>query len=61
MEMKDFETILNKIAMAADMCELNWIKSEDIHRFIQNYQKSKNISVLNNHLDERRENLRERR
>ena len=58
MEMKDFETILNKIAVAADLCELNWIKSEDIHRFIQNYQKSKNVSVLNNRLDERRENLR---
>ncbi|HHT9123139.1 MAG TPA: hypothetical protein ACFYEF_09765 [Candidatus Wunengus sp. YC63] len=58
MEMKDFETILNKIAVAADLCELNWIKSEDIQRFIQNYQMNKNVSALNNRLDERREKLR---
>lgn len=58
MEMKDFETILNSITAAVDMCELNRITSEDISRFIQNYHKSKNISVLNNRLDERREKLR---
>ena len=58
MEMKDFETILNSITTAADLCELNRIKSEDIRRFVQNYQKSVNIFVLNNRLDERREKLR---
>ena len=58
MELKDFETILNSITTAADLCELNRIKSEDIRKFIKNYQKSKNISVLNNLLDERREKLK---
>lgn len=57
-EIKDLETILNKITKASDLCELNRIKSEDIHIFIQNYQQSRNISVLNNRLDERREKLR---
>lgn len=57
-EIKDLETILNKITKASDLCELNRIKSEDIHIFIQNYQQSRNISILNNRLDERREKLR---
>ena len=57
-EIKDLETILNKITKASDLCELNRIKSEDIHMFIQNYQQNKNVSVLNNRLGERREKLR---